>query len=288
MTKLVDRYYGIALVEARHCNPNGDPDAGNHPRTDMMLGLGLMTPMSIKRKIRNFVESEYGLPLYHRSGAVLRDQRTAATSKRKLPSYKVGDKVTPDQLRANQMAVCAEYFDARAFGAVMDLKEAKCMNAAGPVWIGMAETIDPVQVDELGITRQSVESESEKKENRTMGTLNVVAFGLYRFEFEVLPSLAARTGFDLDDFGKLKVAMLQAFEQDQSSNRKLDLRRVDVFRHASQDGRPCLGHEPRATLRDRVVVTKRNGVQHPMKYQDYDLDLKLDGLHEHIHHERWI
>ena len=288
MAEFIDRYYGVALVEARHCNPNGDPDAGNRPRTDMMSGLGLMTPMSIKRKIRKFVESEYGLPLYHRSGAVLRDQRTAATSKHKLPSYKVGDKVTPDQLRANQKAVCTEYFDARAFGAVMDLKEAKCMNASGPVWIGMAETIDPVQVDELGITRQSVETEAEKKENRTMGTLNVVAYGLYRFEFEVLPTLAARTGFSLDDFTLLKGAMLQAFEQDQAANRRLDLRRVDVFRHASLDGRPCLGHEPRAKLRDRVVVAKRDGVQHPSKYQDYAVDLNLEGLHEHVHHESWL
>lgn len=288
MTDFVDRYYGVALVEARHCNPNGDPDAGNRPRTDMMSGLGLMTPMSIKRKIRNFVESEYGLPLYHRSGAVLRDQRTTATSKRKLPSYKVGDKVTTEQLRANQMAVCAEYFDARAFGAVMDLKEAKCMNASGPVWIGMAETIDPVQVDELGITRQSVELEAEKKENRTMGTLNVIAYGLYRFEFEVLPAFAARTGFNLDDFGKLKVAMLQAFEQDQSANRKLDLRRMDVFRHTSQDGRPCLGHEPRAKLRDRVTVAKREGVVNPAKYQDYAVGVNLDGLHEHVQYESWV
>ena len=287
MTILTDRYYGVALVEARHCNPNGDPDAGNRPRTDLLSGVGLMTPMSIKRKIRNFVESYYGLPLYHRSGAVLRDQRTAATSKRKLPSYKVGDKVTTEQLRANQMAVCAEYFDARAFGAVMDLKEAKCMNASGPVWIGMAETIDPVQVEELSITRQSVETETEKKENRTMGTLNVIAYGLYRHEFEVLPAFAARTGFTVDDFEKLKVAMVQAFEQDQSSNRKLDLRRIDVFRHASQDGRPCLGHEPRAKLRDRVMVVKKAGVTNPSKYQDYDVGVNLDGLHEHVHHESW-
>ena len=287
MTILTDRYYGVALVEARHCNPNGDPDAGNRPRTDLLSGVGLMTPMSIKRKIRNFVESYYGLPLYHRSGAVLRDQRTAATSKRKLPSYKVGDKVTTEQLRANQMAVCAEYFDARAFGAVMDLKEAKCMNASGPVWIGMAETIDPVQVEELSITRQSVETETEKKENRTMGTLNVIAYGLYRHEFEVLPAFAARTGFTVDDFEKLKVAMVQAFEQDQSSNRKLDLRRIDVFRHASQDGRPCLGHEPRAKLRDRVTVVRKAGVTNPSKYQDYDVGVNLDGLHEHVHHESW-
>lgn len=287
MTALLDRYYGVALVEARRCNPNGDPDAGNRPRTDMLSGVGLMTPMSIKRKVRNFVEGHYGLPLYHRSGAILRDQRAAATGKRKLASYKSGDKATTEQLRANQMAVCEEYFDARAFGAVMDLGEARAMNACGPVWVGMAETIDPVQVDELGITRQSVEAEVEKKENRTMGTLSVVAYGLYRFEFEVLPSFAARTGFSVEDLAMLKVALVQCFEQDQSSNRKLDLRRMDVFKHASQDGRPCLGHEPRARLRDRVTAVKKDGVANPSRYEDYAVGVDLEGLHQHVTHESW-
>lgn len=287
MTAFTDRVFGVALIEARHCNPNGDPDAGNRPRADMISGTGLMTPMCIKRKLRDFVETYYGLPLYHRTGAILREQRATATQKRKLPSFKKGDKVTTEQLRANQMAVCAEYWDARTFGAVMDLEEAKCMNARGPVWIGMAESIDPVQIDEISITRQSVEKAAEAKENRTMGTLNVVAYGLYRFEFEIMPMLAARTGFNGDDYETFKTALPQAFEQDQSSNRKLDVRRIEVFRHKATDGKPCLGYEPRAKMRDRLSVAKRDGVSAPSRYDDYEIGLDLDGLHENIVHESW-
>jgi CRISPR-associated protein Csd2 len=36
-------------------NPNGDPDAGNMPRLDAESGHGLVTDVSLKRKVRNFV-----------------------------------------------------------------------------------------------------------------------------------------------------------------------------------------------------------------------------------------
>lgn len=38
-------------------NPNGDPDAGNMPRIDQETGLGLVTDVCLKRKIRNYVEA---------------------------------------------------------------------------------------------------------------------------------------------------------------------------------------------------------------------------------------
>ena len=37
-------------------NPNGDPDAGNMPRVDPETGLGIVTDVCLKRKIRNYVE----------------------------------------------------------------------------------------------------------------------------------------------------------------------------------------------------------------------------------------
>ncbi len=36
-------------------NPNGDPDAGNMPRVDPETMQGLVTDVSIKRKVRNWV-----------------------------------------------------------------------------------------------------------------------------------------------------------------------------------------------------------------------------------------
>ncbi len=36
---------------------NGNPDAGDMPRVDPETGLGLVTDVCLKRKIRNYVET---------------------------------------------------------------------------------------------------------------------------------------------------------------------------------------------------------------------------------------
>jgi CRISPR-associated protein Csd2 len=76
------RYDFIYLFDAIDANPNGDPDAGNLPRTDAETGHGLVTDVCIKRKIRNFVtltkelQSPYGI--YVQEGSVLGRKHTEA------------------------------------------------------------------------------------------------------------------------------------------------------------------------------------------------------------------
>ena len=43
----------VILFDVENGNPNGDPDAGNMPRTDLETGCGLVTDVCLKRKIRN-------------------------------------------------------------------------------------------------------------------------------------------------------------------------------------------------------------------------------------------
>ena len=52
---LVNRYDFVLIFDVKDGNPNGDPDAGNMPRMDAESGHGLVTDVSLKRKIRNFV-----------------------------------------------------------------------------------------------------------------------------------------------------------------------------------------------------------------------------------------
>ena len=53
---LKSRYEFVFLFDVRDGNPNGDPDAGNLPRVDAETGMGLVTDVSLKRKVRNFVQ----------------------------------------------------------------------------------------------------------------------------------------------------------------------------------------------------------------------------------------
>jgi CRISPR-associated protein Csd2 len=59
-------------------DPNGDPDAGNLPRLDAETGNGLVTDVSLKRKVRNFVGITKGqqppFEIYVKEKAILNNQ----------------------------------------------------------------------------------------------------------------------------------------------------------------------------------------------------------------------
>lgn len=44
------------MFDVQDGNPNGDPDAGNLPRVDAETGMGLVTDVCLKRKVRNYVQ----------------------------------------------------------------------------------------------------------------------------------------------------------------------------------------------------------------------------------------
>ncbi len=72
---LISRYDFVLLFDVKDGNPNGDPDAGNLPRMDAETGHGLVTDVSLKRKVRNYVAltRKYIRPddIYIRERAVL-------------------------------------------------------------------------------------------------------------------------------------------------------------------------------------------------------------------------
>ena len=76
MSDLIKNRYDFALLfDVTDGNPNGDPDAGNLPRVDAETGMGLVTDVCIKRKVRNFVQivknAEKYFDIYIKEKAVL-------------------------------------------------------------------------------------------------------------------------------------------------------------------------------------------------------------------------
>ena len=58
MNKSIDlskRMEILVCVECRNGNLNGDMDDDNRPRTDEETGIGLVSDVCTKRKIRNYV-----------------------------------------------------------------------------------------------------------------------------------------------------------------------------------------------------------------------------------------
>lgn len=49
------RHDFVLLFDVTDGNPNGDPDGGNMPRTDVETSQGLVTDVALKRKVRNYI-----------------------------------------------------------------------------------------------------------------------------------------------------------------------------------------------------------------------------------------
>jgi CRISPR-associated protein Csd2 len=65
------RHDFVFLFDVRDGNPNGDPDAGNLPRIDPETMHGLVTDVCLKRKIRDYVATVHGMPIFIQSRVAL-------------------------------------------------------------------------------------------------------------------------------------------------------------------------------------------------------------------------
>lgn len=264
MTAIDRRYDFVLLFDVKDGNPNGDPDAGNLPRLDAETGHGIVTDVSLKRKVRNFIgllkDEQPPFEIYIKERAVLNRQHERAYKSIGREDAIGGDgkkRKGGDAVGEARSWMCQNFYDVRAFGAVMSTG----INAGqvrGPVQMTFGRSIEPIVALEHSITRMAVatEAEAEKQEgdNRTMGRKFTVPYGLYRSHGFISAFLAKQTGFDQADLELYWQALSQMFEHDRSAARgEMATRGLYVFEHQTE-----LGNAPAHSLFDRLVVAPRN------------------------------
>lgn len=271
-----NRYEFVMLFDVENGNPNGDPDAGNMPRTDPETGYGIVTDVCLKRKIRNFVEiykeGEAGFGILIKADKPLNAKFTEAYEACGLKTKQKGKDV--DNVKTAQEYICKNYYDVRTFGAVMSTGDDPCGIVRGPVQINFARSVDPVYVQDITITRQARTTEDRQSTGNTeMGKKSIVSYGLYRAEGYVSAMLAQKvTGFSEDDLELLWTAIKNMFENDHSAARgKMCLRKLYVFRHDS-----ALGNAPSHELFDKITVTKKEDKMAPRCFSDYEIVIDAD------------
>lgn len=311
MTALANRYDIVFLFDVTNGNPNGDPDAGNLPRMDPETNKGLVSDVSLKRKVRNYTEltkgEQPGYRIYVQEGSVLNEHHREAYKAIRGDTEKVAKdpKLNPqgdEESRALTKFMCENFFDVRTFGAVMSTG----INAGqvrGPVQITFASSVESIMPLEISITRMAATSEKEKADrekgdetdartdNRTMGRKHIVPYALYRAHIFVNAKLAERTGFGEADLAHLFESLGSMFEHDRSAARgEMSSRRGIAFKHAS-----ALGNAHAHALFDRVQVHRRVGddLFEPgserlsnyalaRRYADYEVTVNRDGLPEGV------
>jgi len=272
MTAISNRYDFVYLFDVKDGNPNGDPDAGNLPRIDPETGKGLVTDVALKRKIRNYVAmakgETAGFDIYMQERAVLNRAHLRAYEAKGLKSE--AKKLPKDQDEARSLTrwMCDNFFDIRAFGAVMST-EVNAGQVRGPVQLTFARSQDPIVPLEITITRSSVTNEKDALLNdRTMGRKHIVPYGLYRAHGFISARLAndsrKGTGFSEDDLALLWEALEQMFEHDRAAARgMMTARGLIVFKHDSD-----LGNATADSLFQRVTIA-RTGEGAPRDFKDY-------------------
>ncbi len=311
MTTLENRYDIVFLFDVTDGNPNGDPDAGNLPRLDPETNVGLVSDVSLKRKIRNYAEltrsGELGYGIYVQEGAILNEQHRKAYIAERPGDEKVAKaaKLNPqgdDESRRLTKFMCDNFFDVRTFGAVMSTG-INCGQVRGPVQVAFARSVQPIMPLEISITRMAATNSAEKEardkatgddertENRTMGRKHIVPYGLYRAHLFVNAKLAERTGFAQADLELLFEALTSMFEHDRSAARgEMSSRKIVAFKHAS-----ALGNAAAHDLFNRVTVRRKFGddlydlgsdrldnLPPARRFADYAVSVDRDGLPEGV------
>ena len=277
-----NRYEFVMLFDVENGNPNGDPDAGNMPRTDPETSIGIVTDVCLKRKIRNFVElykeGEGGYNILVKADRSLNSKFTEAYEALNITKEdreKKKGKDTPSEIqKIAQEYICANYFDVRTFGAVMSTGDDPCGIVRGPVQMTFAKSVDPVYVQDITITRQAVTTDKDfdKKQNE-MAKKSFISYGLYRAEGYVSAMLAQKvTGFSEGDLELLWTSIINMFENDRSAARgKMCLRKLYVFKHES-----VLGNAPAHILFDKIKIEKKEDCNTPRKFEDYIITVDTD------------
>jgi CRISPR-associated protein Csd2 len=263
MSAIVHRYDFVYLFDVANGNPNGDPDAGNLPRLDPETSQGLVTDVCLKRKIRNFAamvkSNQPGYDIYMAERAILNLQHRRAYDALGIEPDTKTKRLPKDEVKARELTawMCRNFFDIRAFGAVMTT-EVNSGQVRGPIQLTFAHSVEPVTPIEVSITRGAVTNEKDaEKKDREMGRKHILPYGLYRthgFISARLASDAAKgTGFSTDDLDLFWRALAEMFDHDRSAARgEMTARKLIVFEHESD-----LGNAPAHVLFERVQVKRR-------------------------------
>lgn len=272
MSDLTKRYDFVLLFDVQDGNPNGDPDAGNLPRIDAETGMGLVTDVCLKRKVRNYVQLS-GKDIFIKEKAVLNTLIDEAHEQESVRKKEKGEKT-----EAARAWMCLKYYDIRTFGAVMSTGK-NAGQVRGPIQMTFARSVEPIVALEHSITRMAVttEADAEKQsgDNRTMGRKYTIPYGLYCSHGFVSAHLANQTGFSEEDMNLFWEALQNMFEHDRSAARgMMSTRGLYVFEHST-----ALGNAPAHKLFERIKIERKPESEGPARsFEDYTVTVDESGL----------
>lgn len=261
-----NRYDFVFLYDVKDGNPNGDPDFDNQPRIDFETREGLVSDVCIKRKVRNYVQlkveagelSSDNYDIFIRQGNILNDIINDEKGK------------ASNDVKKGRLSMCDKYFDIRTFGAVLSTGDNLGV-VRGPVQFVFSRSVDEIDSRTHSLTRCCV---VDNADSTTFGNKSTVSYGLYRMHGYISAFDGEKYHFTEDDLKLLWEALINAFEHDHAAARgEMNARALIVFKHDSK-----LGNARSAQLFDLVKCQKREDVEFPRSFEDYQVTIEKEKL----------
>ena len=204
----VPRITGLLVIEVRKSNPNGDPERESSPR-QRPDGKGEISPVSIKRKLRDLVERNDDQDSLVWSQ--LKDRLELGTDANDrfqiLESRGRKREQIKKLLEEDFDGFKSAYWDGRLFGNTFLEEGGKDTIRAGVAHFGVGVSVAPIDIEFSTWTNKSGVEEGKDRGMAPMA-FRVVKHGVYIVPFFVNPTQAKKTGCTAADV-KLMLHLLK-------------------------------------------------------------------------------
>lgn len=277
MSAPFNRHVGLLVLDVTMSNPNGDPDNESEPRTRELDGLGMISPVSLKRKFRDLISEES-------------EVFTVAKEKLHLGSEKNDFKILEERGRdrdniknMDRDTFVKTFWDARMFGntfleslkdSELDAKQkmkkkeggyAHLINT-GAVQLGVGLSVAPIDVVRMTNTNKSG-VEADKDRGMAPLAFRVVTHGIYYIPIYVNPSIAQKTGATAEDLELFKFMIPYVYQHTASAIRP----QISILHAWFAEHKNTLGSCPEHLFINALTPTLKEGVSKPVAASDYNI-----------------
>jgi CRISPR-associated protein Csd2 len=273
MSDTIKRATGLLIIEVVNSNPNGDPDRESDPR-QRPNGLGEISPVSFKRKLRDLVEEAEG-PVFSKISEVLKLDSTnyKILESRGRDRKHVGDEMKSKDGDFLKSEFVKKYWDARLFGNTFLEEEMD----KGTIKTGVAQFVMGLSVAPILIQRHTNTNkagvEGDKKQGMAPLAYRVVEHGIYYMPFYINPSHAHKSGCTQKDVDLLKALIPYAYDHTRSAIRPdVRIRHAWYMEHSNSLG-SCADWK----LIDALTPKRKGGdpMQPSTTWNDYEVPPSL-------------
>lgn len=255
----ITRATGLLVIEVKNSNPNGDPDRESDPRVRSHDQRGMITGVSLKRKLRDLVDNKEGEVWKRLAEGRTAEEYDILEARR----HKRAD--IDKSLKEDFAAFQKRFWDGRVFGNTFLEEGGGDTIRSGVVHFALGVSIAPVRIERLTNTKKSGAQEGKDRGMAPLG-YRVVEHGVYCMPFFINPTAATKTGCAKHDIGLLLRLIPYAYPHTASHIRPL----VEVRRAWYAEHRNPLGSFSEFEFLEAMTPTKQEPNQPSTSWTDYE------------------